>query len=118
MRTFLIVLLPLLIQASNLSYEKGRDLYFQKGCANCHGTEAEGNSYYPKLANRPKNHILKKLAAFKNGEADNQKQEIMFTFARSLNEEDMQNLATYLSEFQADTSDKYEISDDILGSMD
>jgi len=42
----------------------------------------------------------------------------MFTFARSLNEEDMQNLATYLSEFQADTSDKYEISDDILGSMD
>ncbi len=118
MKLLVSMIFPLLMQASNIAYGEGRDLYFQKGCGNCHGTQAEGSSYYPKLANRAKSYITRKLTAFREGKSSTQKQEIMFTFAASLKDKEIDNLSTYLSDFQADTSDKYKISDDILGSMD
>ena len=118
MRILIFIIYLTLIQAFANPYEKGKDLYFQKGCANCHGTQGEGTGYYPKLTNRSKNYIAKRLTAFKEGKSTTQKQEIMFTFTNSLTDQDMSELSTFLSNFQLDTSDKYKINDDILGSVD
>lgn len=117
-KIILFLQLPLLLFATSNTYERGKDLYFQKGCGNCHGTNAEGSSYYPKLANRSEKYIVKKLVDFKNGIANSQKQEIMFTFAKSLKKEDIQNIAAYLSNHKKESPKRYEIDDDLLGSMD
>jgi cytochrome c553 len=97
------------------SYQRGYDLYYQKGCNNCHGTHAEGSSYYPHLANKKRSYLLKKLENFKAGKAKSQKAEIMFTFAQGLPKKDLEYLTLFLSEFKKDTSTDYDISDDLLG---
>ena len=107
------------ILTSHLLYasgsQQGRDLYFQKGCANCHGTNAEGSSYYPKLANKKKKYLIDKLENFKKGIADTQKQKIMFTFTQTLTQKEIRNIASYLTNFKKDNSGKYDVEDDLLG---
>lgn len=119
MRIFLLSTLlagtTLILQASDTSYEKGRTLYYANGCANCHGTNAEGSSYYPKLANKKQDFLKEKLANFKRGVAMTQKQEIMFTFANTLSKKDIANISYFLNNFKKEESDKYEIEEDLLG---
>lgn len=99
-------------------YEKGRSIYFQHGCANCHGTQAEGSGIYPKLALKRKILIINRLDDFKNGKATSQTAEMMFSFANELSKKDIENVSIFLSNFKKNTSTKYEVSDDILGSVD
>jgi cytochrome c553 len=113
---FLFILIYVTLHASD--YETGKDLYYQKGCNNCHGTQAEGSSYYPALANKKRSYLIEKLKAFKEGVAKSQKAEIMFTFAKGLSHKEIAALADFLSAFEKDNNDKYKINDDILGSMD
>lgn len=118
MRIFLFLLLSLSISLSaedNKAYQKGAHLYFANGCANCHGTNAEGSSYYPRLANRKQKTLIKKLQNFKNGLADTQKQEIMFTFAKPLSQQNIEDITYYLSHFTKIDTDKYDVEDDLLG---
>ena len=119
MKVVLLISIYILILCANeLQYEAGRDLYYDKSCSNCHGTKAEGSGEVPKLANRPKSNLIKKLKEFQNGKSNTQRGQIMFSFARSLNQKDIDDISTYLSTLKKETSDKYEISDDILGSVD
>lgn len=118
MQYIIIVILltrTILIADTSVSYELGKRLYYANGCANCHGTNAEGSSYYPKLANKKEVFLTKKLQDFKNGISQTQKQEIMFTFAKSLTQKDIQNLSYFLSHFKKDNSNKYEVHPDLLG---
>ena len=64
-------------------------------CAACHG--ADGNSgtpAYPKLAQQHPEYLVKQLQEFKSGKRDNA---IMKGFATALSEEDMRNIAYWLS---------------------
>ena len=101
--------------STSYNYEEGRHLYFQKGCNNCHGTNAEGSSYYPSLAHKKEEYLKEKLLAFQRGEASSQKAEVMFTFAKSLSKKQIFQLSTFLANFQDKTTQNYEISDDLLG---
>lgn len=114
-KTVLIFLLVNSLFASSSSYEKGRDLYNGKGCSNCHGTNAEGSGEFPKLANRSKRVLLKKLKEFKQGKATNQRQMMMFGFAKSLSESEMNDITTYLSNYKKESNDKYKLDYDIIG---
>ena len=111
-----ILLLGSFVYAKNsTSYEAGKNLYFANGCGNCHGTNAEGSGYYPKLANKKQSFLIKKLHDFKNGIALTQKQEIMFTFAKPLSETDITNVTAYLANFKMDNTGKYDVQEDLLG---
>jgi len=117
-RLFLFILLissTFLYAKENESYTKGGNLYFANSCGNCHGTNAEGSSYYPRLANQKQKALIKKLQDFKNGIADTQKQEIMFTFAKPLSQKEIEDITYYLSHFKKEKTDKYEVEDDLLG---
>jgi len=116
--TLLFSLLIFNLFAFETQYDLGRNIYYAKGCANCHGTEAEGSSYYPRLVNKKESFITKKLNDFKQGKASSQKAEIMFTFARSLSSKEISRVSKFLSNYKKDTTNKYKISDDILGSVD
>ncbi len=97
------------------AYELGKNLYFEHGCGNCHGTNGEGSSYYPRLAHRKQDYLIEKLNAFKKGIAMTQKQEIMFTFVKPLDQKDIIHLSIYLSNFKEDRSSKYDVEEDLLG---
>lgn len=107
------------LTASNITddkrYKSGKGLYFANGCGNCHGTNAEGSSYYPKLANKKYDFLVNKLQQFQKGIATTQKQEIMFTFANALSKQDVYDISFYLSHFVMDNPDDYKIQEDLLG---
>jgi len=112
---FFLLLQSFTYAKTDISYEKGKSIYYANGCANCHGTNAEGSSYYPKLANKESDFLMKKLVDFKKGIAATQKQEIMFTFAQALTDKEIKSVVYYLSHFQQEASNKYEIEEDLLG---
>lgn len=113
---FLLIACSILLNGMDTkSYEDGRALYYANGCGNCHGTNAEGSSYYPKLANKKQIFLQTKLHNFKKGIAQTQKQEIMFTFAKPLSNKEIENLSYFLTHFQKDTSSKYDVEEDLLG---
>ena len=105
----------LLAQPIDKRYETGKGVYFANGCGNCHGTNAEGSSYYPKLANKPYPFLVDRLQKFQQGIAQTQKQEIMFTFANALSKQQLLDVSYFLSRFVPDNPDNYKIEEDLLG---
>lgn len=92
-------------------YKEGEILYSQKGCNGCHGVYGEGMNTYPKLANRQKYLLVKKLKFYrgKKGVMD-QTAQIMIPFAETLSDDEISYLTTYLSQFKADKdAPRYEL---------
>jgi cytochrome c553 len=72
---------------------------FGAACAACHG--ADGNSgtpAYPKLAKQHPEYLVKQLQEFKSGKRDNA---VMKGFASALSDEDMKNIAYWLTTKEA-----------------
>ena len=72
---------------------------FNGACVACHG--ADGNSgapIYPKLSQQHPEYIAKQLAEFKSGKRANA---VMLGFASALSDDDMRNIAAYLSKTKA-----------------
>jgi len=63
-------------------------------CLGCHGSNAEGNGQYPRLAGQRADYLANQLANFKAGVRKNGQ---MQAIANTLSEEDMQALAAYFS---------------------
>ena len=79
-RFFLLIFLSAAVfgaQKASELYDRGRTLYFQNGCSNCHGSRAEGTGNYPLLANRAKGFLAYKLETFRKGIAETPMQEMM-----------------------------------------
>ncbi len=93
------------------AYKQGEILYSQKGCNGCHGIHGEGMHTYPKLANKQKYLLVKKLKFYRGKKGVmNQTAQIMIPFAENLSDEEISYITTYLSEFKADKDEpKYEM---------
>jgi len=61
-------------------------------CLGCHGTSAEGNGQFPRLAGQHPDYLVKQLSSFKEGV---RKSGPMQAIASSLSEDDMKALAAY-----------------------
>ena len=116
MRLFLLFLLITgQTFANEQSYNRGEMLFFSQACSSCHGPDAEGSTTYPKLANKKKSYLLERLHAFKNGKVLNNSQQMMAQFIEQLSEQDINDLATFLSEHKkVETKD---VADDLLGGF-
>ncbi len=112
---FLTLIVSLTLFGSSNNYEVGKALYNDRGCSNCHGTYAEGSGSYPKLANRSKKFLLYKLKEFRAGRSTKQIQQVMFGFAKNLNDKEMDALTTFLSNYKEESNDKYQLDYDIIG---
>ena len=99
MRFLLTIFFIFLTLDADAVYEKGKALYKQTGCGNCHGTRLEGMHRYPFLANRAKGFLSYKLKRFRSQQADNQQQEMMIPFAINLSDEDIDALTTYMNKY-------------------
>ena len=74
--------------------DKGKQLY--PVCAACHGGKGEGG-IGPVLAGQTSDAIASKLAAYKAGETIGAQSALMWGQAAGLSEEDIANLAAYIS---------------------
>jgi cytochrome c553 len=61
-------------------------------CLGCHGSSAEGNEQFPRLAGQHPDYLVKQLSSFKEGVRKNGH---MQAIAGSLSEDDMKSLAAY-----------------------
>jgi len=61
-------------------------------CFGCHGSSAEGNGQFPRLAGQHPNYLFKQLSSFKEGVRKNGH---MQAIAGTLSEDDMKALAAY-----------------------
>ena len=95
--------------AKESTYERGKVLYFEKGCNGCHGTKAEGMATYPALANRARGFMVYKLKRFRSEISDKQIQEMMIPFAKGLSDEEIEALALYLNEYVDEQTEHYDI---------
>lgn len=78
----------------------GAKLYLDKTCASCHG---EGGNKpiadnYPKLGGQSAKYLVEKLKGYKAGEVTGGQAAVMTPMAGLLNEDEMEAVATYLSE--------------------
>lgn len=114
---FIVIFVVLIVQllASSAAYNRGETLFFAKGCSGCHGPSAEGSSSYPRLAQKPKKYLMKRLKDFREGKAISVSQQMMAQFANNLNNKNIDDLATFLSQHKK-TKTK-EVADDILGGV-
>jgi cytochrome c553 len=99
MKSFLVALilssLPLTSQLRAQDTAKGGELF--KQCIQCHGQKAEGNPAQkaPRLSGQHDWYILKQLQDIKAGIT--RKNPVMTPFVSKLSEQDMKDLAAYIS---------------------
>ena len=74
----------------------GESAFLSKGCVGCHGPagDSQAPEMFPKLAGLEKAYISAQLAAFRSGERAGP---TMNPMASTLTDEDIENLAEYLS---------------------
>ena len=85
---------PAAAQVALAPADKGKRLY--PVCAACHGGNGEGG-IGPALAGQTSDAIASKLAAYKAGETIGAQSALMWGQAAGLSEEDIANLAAYIS---------------------
>jgi cytochrome c553 len=75
----------------------GEDLY-QSVCRNCHGPGGKGMASFPKLVGYDVDHIVSRLESYRAGEKVGSNSALMYPVAAELTDEDIANLATYITE--------------------
>jgi len=83
------------VDESAQSSARGEEVY-QGFCFPCHGERGRGNKDLPRLAGQKKSFIEKTLRAFKEGKSYRDKSP-MVAIMRKINEQDIPELAAYLS---------------------
>ena len=76
--------------------EAGESLY-KSNCKSCHGTKGRGMASYPKLSDKTADYIVKRLNQYKSGEKIGPNTPLMRPQAAKLTDEEIANLAAYLS---------------------
>jgi cytochrome c553 len=67
-------------------------------CAGCHGANGEGKAPYPALAGKSEADLVQALQDYKSGKRSNA---MMKSFATSLSDQDMANVAAYYASLKA-----------------
>ena len=100
------VLAAALLSAASLSaradssIEAGKAAVARFNCASCHGADFNSpiNPAYPKLAGQRRDYLVHALTAYRRGTGTNSRSNpIMGPMARQLSDDDIQNIAAYLS---------------------
>lgn len=92
----LVALTPFSLQADP---DLARGKALNRQCALCHGFHGQGiiGGKYPRLAGLPEYYLLSMMEKYKSGELDYQAMTVVGGL-RNLSEEDIQNLAAFLSD--------------------
>ena len=82
-------------------FEKGNPLTGVYGCINCHGVRGKGKakniSVFPRIGGQHRDYLIKELKDFRSGRRANDPAGMMAAIARKLSDDDITNVANYLS---------------------
>ena len=87
-------------------YSKGEKLYLSKGCPSCHGIGAKGLHEYPKLANRSKWDLRRRLYRLQKGIASSQQSSIMIPFAKTLSDDEIEAITYFLENIHSSNNEE------------
>ena len=77
---------------------KGQAAFAAKGCIGCHGANGiSANPIWPNLAGQKDQYVVMALKAYKSGERKSANAQQMVPFASMLSDDDMANIAAYVS---------------------
>jgi cytochrome c553 len=79
-------------------FESGKQLYFSKSCASCHGVGGTGIQNYPSLSGRNMWDLKRRLEAIISGKRKTQQALIMLPFAKTLTEKEKNLIMYFLQE--------------------
>jgi len=111
----LFIILIIQMHADENAYNRGEMLFFSNACSSCHGPSAEGSSTYPRLANKKREYLKKKLIDFRAGRAQSVSQQMMAQFAKKLTDKEIDDLSFFFSIHKKVHVE--DVSDDILGGF-
>jgi len=85
-------------------------LYMKNGCNSCHGIYAEGIGAAPRLQGQREDLLIRRLNDLKKGKTRTAFGTIMISFAKSLSDEEVAEMARYLSKLKkTEAEEKYEL---------
>jgi len=89
----------LIASAGGAFADQGAELYRQKMCANCHGSEG---SYalipgYPALGGQSATYLLRQMKDIRDGRRDNGHSEIMRSAVAEVTDEEFEQIAAWLA---------------------
>jgi len=111
----LFIILIVQMDADDNAYNRGEMLFFANACSSCHGPSAEGSSSYPRLANKKREYLKKKLIDFRAGKAQSVSQQMMAQFAKKLTDKEIDDLSFFFSTHKKVHVE--DVADDILGGF-
>ncbi len=71
---------------------------YAESCASCHGRAGRGMASFPSIAGRDAEYIAKRLKQYRAGERVGPNSGLMAPLASDLSDDDIANLAAYISE--------------------
>lgn len=74
----------------------GEKLY-QRSCRACHGPSAQGMASFPRLADKTEEILVERLQTYREGEKVGPNSALMIPHARKLTDEDIENIAAYIT---------------------
>ncbi|MCO6386398.1 c-type cytochrome [Aliihoeflea sp. 40Bstr573] len=74
----------------------GEKLY-QGSCRACHGPSAQGMASFPKLSGKPAELLVERLQTYREGEKVGPNSALMIPHATKLTDEDIENIAAYIT---------------------
>ncbi|MEX0603234.1 MAG: c-type cytochrome [Marinobacter sp.] len=84
-----------IVQAADTSAGKTK---YADSCAQCHGPTGKGMASFPSLAGRDADYITSRLETYRAGEKVGSNSALMIPNAADLSDDDIANLAAYISE--------------------
>ncbi|TAK48171.1 MAG: c-type cytochrome [Xanthobacteraceae bacterium] len=81
--------------------DKGKAAYTQGGCQSCHGPSGKKPlASYPTIGGMKREYLMLQMAEMRDGIRTNGKSKLMLPFAKKLNNEQIELIATYLSQIE------------------
>ena len=108
MKRFVVLVISITFLTAQDLQQSGKSLYTKHGCYGCHGSDAKGGLTFPRLANKNKDYLIKKLKEYKKGLINSNRADIMKPYAKDLTDKEIEALATYLNKMPKTKSKPFE----------
>jgi cytochrome c553 len=89
---------PAVVAGGKVIFEQGVPEKNIPSCGVCHGTQAQGNAQFPRLAHQHSDYLIKQLMVFQRTD-ERPEGSIMKTIAHDLTRKNMEDVAAYLQDF-------------------
>ena len=100
-RLFLAIAITTAVTVSSAEARDGDavagETRYAETCVNCHGPAGKGMASFPQLAGKDADYISGRLEQYRSGETVGPNSALMIPMARDLSDDEIANLAAYLS---------------------